>query len=103
MARIGFEWQRTDEPKSASDPDNLFHPLEGDARVGGDFTYQTMPKSIWTWWERHPAAGNLLAGAALAALAVTAARRLANGDGGSAEGSAPSPASSASAGLTDAT
>jgi NAD(P)-dependent dehydrogenase (short-subunit alcohol dehydrogenase family) len=83
LRHAGFAWQRTNERKSEHAPDNLFHPVEGDDRVSGDFTYQTMPKSIWTWWERHPSAGNLIAGAALGALALTVSRRLGNGDGGS--------------------
>jgi NAD(P)-dependent dehydrogenase (short-subunit alcohol dehydrogenase family) len=97
LRHAGFEWQRTNEPKSENEPDNLFHPVEGDDRVSGDFTYQTMPKSIWTWWERHPSAGNLIAGAALGALALTAARRFGSADGGSrARSSADSRAAAAS-------
>jgi NAD(P)-dependent dehydrogenase (short-subunit alcohol dehydrogenase family) len=64
LEKFGFEWQRSDELKSEDAPDNLFHPIEGYDRVEGDFGYQTMPKSIWTWFERHPAAGRLLTGAA---------------------------------------
>jgi NAD(P)-dependent dehydrogenase (short-subunit alcohol dehydrogenase family) len=95
----GFEWQRTSEPKSENEPDNLFHPVAGYDRVRGDYTYQTMPKSIWTWWERHAAAGNLIAGAALGALALTAARRRGNGEGGNRKSNGdPRAAISSSAG-----
>jgi hypothetical protein len=49
----GFEWQRTNERKPENAPDNLFHPIGIGNRESGDFTNQTMPKSIWTCWERH--------------------------------------------------
>lgn len=85
LSRYGFEWQRTDEPKSAEDPHSLFAPLEGQDRVEGDFGYQTMPKSWYTWLGRHPMAGKLITGAALGALALWAARLAGDGAGGKEE------------------
>ena len=84
LTRIGYEWQRTNEPKSADDPHALFRPVQGYDCVEGDFGYQTMPKSIWTWLERHPAAGKVLAGAGLGALAMFVARGRAEDGGASA-------------------
>jgi NAD(P)-dependent dehydrogenase (short-subunit alcohol dehydrogenase family) len=42
IRRVAFRGQRTDEPKSANDPNNLFSPIEGYNRVTGDFTAQTI-------------------------------------------------------------
>lgn len=81
LERVGFEWQRSDEPKSADAPNNLFHAIDGYDRIEGDYGYQTMPKSIWTWFERHPSAGRVLTGAALGALALLVTQKLNNGNG----------------------
>jgi hypothetical protein len=68
----GFSSQRTDEPKSAEDPDGLFGPMEGQDRAVGDLGEQATPRSYVTWLDTHPAAkwgvGAVLALAASSAL-----------------------------------
>jgi NAD(P)-dependent dehydrogenase (short-subunit alcohol dehydrogenase family) len=45
---IGFWGQRTEEPKSAEGPDNLFAPMAGYEQTQGDFTHLTIP-SLSDW------------------------------------------------------
>lgn len=40
---IGFAGQRTNEPKSAEAPDNLYEPIQGYDQVEGDFGHLTIP------------------------------------------------------------
>lgn len=56
MLPIAVRAQRTDEPKSADAPDNLFAPVEGYSRVEGDFGKQSMPFSVSDWLDFHPVA-----------------------------------------------
>lgn len=48
LSAIGFKGQRTDELKSANDPNNLFEPMDGYTQVEGDFNNLTVP-SISDW------------------------------------------------------
>ncbi|WP_035984657.1 SDR family oxidoreductase [Leptolyngbya sp. KIOST-1] len=48
LGLVGFQGQRTEEPKSAQDPDNLFEPMPGYQKVKGDFDHLTLP-SISDW------------------------------------------------------
>ena len=48
LLAVGFKGQRTDEPKSANAPNNLFEPMEGYTQVEGDFNNLTIP-SISDW------------------------------------------------------
>lgn len=68
LALIGFEGQRTNEPKSEVGPDNLFAPVPEHDRVEGDFGNLTIP-SISDWVEMNPAIkwGALAAGMGIAA------------------------------------
>lgn len=68
LALIGFEGQRTNEPKSEVGPDNLFAPVPDHDRVEGDFGNLTIP-SISDWVEMNPAIkwGALAAGMGIAA------------------------------------
>lgn len=50
---IGFVGQRTNEPKSADGPDNLFEPIPGYDRVEGDFRNLTIP-SFLDWLDMNP-------------------------------------------------
>lgn len=50
---IGFQLQRTTEPKSEDAPSNLFEPIQGYDRVEGDFGNLTIP-SISDWFDKHP-------------------------------------------------
>jgi NAD(P)-dependent dehydrogenase (short-subunit alcohol dehydrogenase family) len=73
MLRGGFGSQMTDEPKSATDPDGLFAPMEGQDRPEGDFGGQATPRSYLTWLDTHPAA-KWSVGAAVTLVALGALR-----------------------------
>ncbi len=73
MLRGGFASQETDEPKPEDAPDGLFSPVGGLDRVEGDFDGTTLPASLLTWLDTHPAVKKgLLASAALGAAAALA-------------------------------
>lgn len=69
FARIGFQIQKTKEPKREDAPDNLLQPISGFDKVEGDFANKTQP-SLSTWLETHPAAKWSLAIGALGAVAL---------------------------------
>jgi len=46
MVRTAFKGQRTNEPKSADAPDNLFEPLPGYNSIEGDFCDQARSQSL---------------------------------------------------------
>jgi NAD(P)-dependent dehydrogenase (short-subunit alcohol dehydrogenase family) len=71
LDQIGFKLQQTKEPKSETEPNNLFEPIADD-RVKGDFSDQERP-SIATWMNTHPA----VKWGAIAALGVAALTLLA--------------------------
>ena len=48
LSAIGFQGQRTSDPKSADDPNNLYEPMEGYTQVKGDFDNLSIP-SISDW------------------------------------------------------
>jgi NAD(P)-dependent dehydrogenase (short-subunit alcohol dehydrogenase family) len=75
MSRVGFTVQRTDEPKSVGDPDNLFQPRADEDRVEGDFSHRARDFSIYDWIETHPGARALLASGVLGGAALLLARR----------------------------
>jgi NAD(P)-dependent dehydrogenase (short-subunit alcohol dehydrogenase family) len=77
LVRTGFKGQQTEEPKSDDAPHNLYHPIGGYNRVQGDFSEQAK-KSAASWLDTHPAARKVVKGAALAAVAVVAARAIGN-------------------------
>lgn len=67
MGASGFRAQRSDEPKSAQAPDNLYHHINGFEESQGDYTTETKRFSPLTWLSTHPKArmalyGGLLAG-----------------------------------------
>jgi NAD(P)-dependent dehydrogenase (short-subunit alcohol dehydrogenase family) len=74
---IGFQGQRTNEPKSEDAPDNVFEPIQGYDRVEGDFGELTIP-SFTDWLDKNPTlkwgaiAATALGGVALAMLATQA-------------------------------
>jgi NAD(P)-dependent dehydrogenase (short-subunit alcohol dehydrogenase family) len=55
MVRGGFASQMTEEPKSASDPDGLYAPMEGQDRTEGEFGEQAVHRSYLTWLDTRPA------------------------------------------------
>lgn len=50
---IGFQFQKTNEPKSQDEPDNLFAPIQGYDRVEGDFGNLEIP-AFTDWLDRNP-------------------------------------------------
>ena len=71
MVATGTKGQQSKEPKPEGAPNNLFTPIEGDARVRGSFKGRGV--SLYTWARLHPRAAAL--GAATAAGLVTGIRR----------------------------
>jgi len=51
---IGYQGQKTDDPKQVQDPDNLFEPMHGYEQVNGDFDHLTVP-SLSDWIYQNPA------------------------------------------------
>nr|WP_199305769.1 SDR family oxidoreductase [Pseudanabaena sp. FACHB-2040] len=71
LALIAVPGEHSSEPKSETDPNNLYTPVETDNRVRGDFDNQVIP-SFLDWFDWHPAAkwGTVAGIAGLALLAV---------------------------------
>jgi NAD(P)-dependent dehydrogenase (short-subunit alcohol dehydrogenase family) len=65
VLRMGFEGQKTSEPKPEGAPDNLYAPIESEHRIGGDFPNKAKTKSMGTWLETHPKTQRALKGAAV--------------------------------------
>jgi len=73
--RVGFEPQKTEEPKSEDAPDNLFGPIEGHNTSEGSFGDRAHPKSLYNWLEMHPVVRRgAAAGMALGLLAALRVR-----------------------------
>ncbi|MGG6298289.1 SDR family oxidoreductase [Leptolyngbya sp. AN02str] len=53
LAWIGFQGQKTSEPKYVQDADNLFEPMPGYEQATGDFSHLTVP-SISDWLAKEP-------------------------------------------------
>ncbi|MEA5598517.1 SDR family oxidoreductase [Rivularia sp. UHCC 0363] len=53
LATVGFSGQKTNQPKSADAPNNLYAPMEGYNQVRGDFNELEIP-SISDWLEMNP-------------------------------------------------
>jgi NAD(P)-dependent dehydrogenase (short-subunit alcohol dehydrogenase family) len=82
LRRTGFARQRTQEPKAADAPDNLFRPLPGEERIEGDFHDQAKARSVYSWFARHPGVKQALGGAVAGAVALLAAHALRKEDEG---------------------
>jgi NAD(P)-dependent dehydrogenase (short-subunit alcohol dehydrogenase family) len=50
--RAGFSPQKTDEPRSEEDPDNLYAPIQGHDTAKNGF--QALSRSLYNWLEMHP-------------------------------------------------
>jgi hypothetical protein len=74
LERTGFEGQRTDQPKSAADPDNLLVPLPGFDRVEGSLVDERRPMRGAGRVAQSRTGQWLVAGAALGAVALLAGR-----------------------------
>jgi NAD(P)-dependent dehydrogenase (short-subunit alcohol dehydrogenase family) len=71
---IAIEGQHTKTPKSATDPHNLYEPIEGQNRARGDFSNLSIP-SFLDWFDWHPAAKwGAIAGLGVLALLATQAK-----------------------------
>ena len=75
LMKGGFSGQRTKEPKPENAPDNLYEPISGYNKIGGDFYTKAKAKSLSNWLETHPAAQSALKGAALGLVALLLLRR----------------------------
>ncbi|BAC88684.1 SDR family oxidoreductase [Gloeobacter violaceus] len=65
-----FDLQRTQQPKSPGDPDNLFTPIDSEQgydRSRGDFSHLAIP-SLLDWTDRYPAVAAALGAFALLGL-----------------------------------
>jgi hypothetical protein len=72
----GFTGQRTQVPRPAGAPDNLFRPLEGGERIAGDVRDRAHPTSLSRWFQTHPGARRVLAGTVLGVITLLARRAL---------------------------
>ena len=69
MRRSGFKKQKTNWPKSADAPNNLFSHVEEDGGPRGDFTHKSKGHSYYQQLSAHPVAA-ILAGVAAAGVAA---------------------------------
>jgi NAD(P)-dependent dehydrogenase (short-subunit alcohol dehydrogenase family) len=74
VGKIAIPGQRTNTAKSASDPNNLYEPIEGYNKTLGDFSDKVIP-SFLDWFDFHPIAKWSTA-VGLSALALIAANIL---------------------------
>ena len=51
---IGFQGQRSNQPKSPEDRNNLYEPVPDDTRVDGDYSNMVIP-SVTDWLAKNPA------------------------------------------------
>jgi short-subunit dehydrogenase len=70
MLRSGFKKQRTQWPRSADAPNNLFSHVEDDGGPKGDFTQRAKRRSLYQEVAAHPVASPLGAAAILGAAAL---------------------------------
>src|SRR5215207_6765580 len=50
--RAGFSPQKTEEPRSEEDPDNLYAPVQGHDTTRNGF--RALSRSLYNWLQRHP-------------------------------------------------
>ncbi|CAN5886758.1 SDR family oxidoreductase [soil metagenome] len=86
----GFEAQKTDWPKAADAPSNLYQPVEADGGLRGDFSDQASSRSPYQEIAAALPISPLTALVALG-LGVLVLRKLSGGDGGGAGLSGPEP------------
>jgi short-subunit dehydrogenase len=70
MMRSGFKKQKTQWPKSADAPSNLFSHVEDDGGPKGDFTQKAKKRSLYQELAAHPVASPLGAATVLGAAAL---------------------------------
>jgi NAD(P)-dependent dehydrogenase (short-subunit alcohol dehydrogenase family) len=69
---IGFQAQRSNEPKSPDDRNNLYEPVPNDTRVDGDYGHLVIP-SVTDWLAKNPALWGAIAGVMALGLLATQA------------------------------
>jgi hypothetical protein len=74
MGTAGFQQQRSDQPKTAIAPDNLYEHVEGYNQVSGEYGEQTMYASPQLWLATHPRARMAIKAAVLGGLGFAAYR-----------------------------
>ncbi len=79
VLRFGFEAQKTNEPRSENAPNNLFEPIQGYDRVEGDFSDQSLSRSLYNWLEMRPVIRGAITGTTLGLMALRAVRGRRNG------------------------
>ena len=71
--RAGFRPQKTEEPRSEDDPDNLYGPIRGHDTAKNGF--RALSRSLYNWLQMHPVVGRgAVVGMALGMLAVVRRR-----------------------------
>src|SRR3712207_1582811 len=50
--RAGFDPQKTEEPRSEDEPDNLYAPIEGHDTAKDGF--RALSRSLYNWLQTHP-------------------------------------------------
>ena len=50
--RVGFSPQKTEEPRSEDDPDNLYAPINGHDTAKNGF--RALSRSLYNWLQIHP-------------------------------------------------
>jgi NADP-dependent 3-hydroxy acid dehydrogenase YdfG len=78
LARTGYEAQSSNLPVTPSRPDNLWHPVAGDAGAHGRFDTEARSASVQHWLDRHRTGLGL---AVLGVLGAMAVHRLKDGAG----------------------
>lgn len=79
LLAAGFQLQKTDEPKSIADPNNLYDPVPEHDRIEGDFGHLTIP-SLTDWLDYNPALKWGIAAVGVTGLALLATQVF-NGEG----------------------
>ena len=74
LLKVGFESQKTEQPKPASAPNNLFTPVSGFDVVEGAFGNKAARRTPFNWTEKHPVAMQWVAIGAFAAIVAAALR-----------------------------
>jgi hypothetical protein len=71
--RAGFDPQKTDEPRSEDDPDNLYAPIPGHDTTRNGF--RALSRSLYNWLQMHPKVKRGAAAGTALALLTTLRRR----------------------------
>lgn len=78
LVRVGFPLQKSNEPKTEDEANNLYEPVPEQTRVDGDFSQQVIP-SLLDWVDKNPVV-KWGAVTSVAALGLLAMQALQNGE-----------------------